>query len=145
MSRAGGENPKVKCSARQFLPSRRRVPIFRAVPRVLSSLLLACWAWALALAGLPELHAWAHGAPCAAVAAECGHDSHHDDEGDAPSDPGCAATLLATGAVTISHAAPVLTAVPMIFAEVVWGARHREVGSLVLVGEPLERGPPTVG
>lgn len=106
--------------------------------RFVATLLLACWAWTLVLAGMPELHDWAHGV----AHSEC--DEHgHSDPGDDEHD--CAATLIATGALTVAHAAPLLTTEPMIFAEVVWPWRSGDVASLVWVGEPLERGPPESG
>jgi hypothetical protein len=106
------------------------------VKRAVAILLLASWAWALVLAGMPELHAWAHDLNHA----DCAEHEHSD--GDKEEDHACAATLIATGAFTFSLAAPTHTGEQIIFAVIEWPWRSNDVVLLVLVGEPLERGPP---
>lgn len=102
-------------------------------------MLLACWAWALALAAMPELHAWAHSLPAHAAEHECDHGPAPEGDSD---DHACLATMLATGVVNAAHVAPLLDIGPMNFAVVRWLDGSRDVPALFLLASPLEHGPP---
>jgi hypothetical protein len=98
-----------------------------ALIRFVTSLFIASWLWALALAASPSLHDWAHG--------------HGGDRGEHV----CVATLLASGICDAPTITPLLVGTAE-FVEV--GAvpvRSDEVASLFLIGSPLEHGPPVVG
>jgi hypothetical protein len=92
-----------------------------------SSLLLACWLWALALAASPALHDWAHGE-------KDGHGGHD-----------CVATLLASGGCDAPDAAPLVATTPLHVDLGTLALRGCDAGSLFLIGGPLERGPPVAG
>jgi hypothetical protein len=98
-----------------------------AVKRFVSSLLLACWLWAIALAASPALHDWAHGE-------EEGHGEHH-----------CAAALLASGGCDAPDVAPLIAAAPVHVELGTVAIAGPDLASLFLIGSPLERGPPMAG
>ena len=97
----------------------------RPVIRALSSLLLACLLWAVALAANPSLHDWVHG--------------EHDDE----SEHVCLATLLAAGGCD----APCMNA-PVVLGPdyagcVLQPRRDADAPVVFLNGGLPERGPPS--
>lgn len=100
---------------------------------MVASLLLLSWVWALALAAQPEWLAWAHGVSHA----NCEHHEGHDAD---ESDHACAATLIATGAFSVTHAPPIRVAGPMVLAGLVWPWRSSDAVTSVRVGESLEPG-----
>jgi hypothetical protein len=102
----------------------------RGVKRFVSTLLFACWAWALALAAMPELHKWAHGLAT-------GHEEHGERE-----DHECVATLIATGACDAPTVTSLPIGEPVNFAVESWPVRDSEVPPVFLVASPLEHGPP---
>lgn len=93
--------------------------------RLISCLLFACWAWALALAATPELHEWAHGGP-----------AHHEEHE-------CAATLIAAGACDAPIVTPFAIPVPIEFQIETLPLRARIVASVFRGTRPPERGPPS--
>jgi hypothetical protein len=108
-----------------------RPAIEAALFRFVSSLFLASWLWALALAASPSLHDWAHG-----------HDEDHDEDHE---EHVCMATLLASGICDAPAIAPLLAGTAEFVEIGVMPARGDEVVALFLIGSPLEHGPPVVG
>lgn len=95
--------------------------------RILSSLLLLCWLWALALAAAPELHAWVHGEAA-------GHEDHE-----------CVVKLIVAGGCDTPEIAPPLVVAPVVFVMVTLLRLDVAVPAGYHKGGPSERGPPVVG
>jgi hypothetical protein len=94
--------------------------------RISTLLLLLCWLFATALAGLPAWHEWLHGA-------DAGHGDHE-----------CVVTLIANGGLDSPVAQPIIVSAPVMMERSGMAVQDSDVPAIFLGGGLSDRGPPVV-